>query len=93
MSFPCYCTIMTVCVCVSVCMCVYRDVIEIPSDDGGDALNIKPPQSQAGVVRRDKSHKRKHKADRRRDKQKLSQMKDRDRDRKLLLLLLLFLTL
>ncbi|XP_076451707.1 cyclin-dependent kinase 11B-like [Babylonia areolata] len=60
------------------------DVIEIPSDDGEierDALHIKPPQSQAGPVRREKSHKRKHKAERRRDKQKQSREVDRERDR------------
>ena len=65
---------------------ICRDVIEIASDDGEierDALNIKPPQSQAGPVRREKPHKHKHKTDRRRDKQKQSREKDRERERKL----------
>lgn len=58
-----------------------RDVIEIPSDDGDaerDALNIKPPQSQAGAIRSSKPHKHKHKAERRREKQR--QARDRERD-------------
>ena len=65
---------------------VCRVVIEIASDDGEierDALNIKPPQSQAGPVRREKLHKHKHKGDRRREKQKQRLDKDKDRERKL----------
>lgn len=60
------------------------DVIEIPSDDGEverDALNIKPPQSQAGPVRREKTHKRKHKAERRREKQNLKQAREVEREK------------
>jgi hypothetical protein len=61
-----------------------RDIIEIQSDEGEierDALNIKPPQSQAGPTHREKSHKHKHKRDKGKDKQKQARDKDRERDR------------
>ena len=60
----------------------FSDIIEIPSDEGDaerEALNIKPPQSQAGPVHREKAgkHKVKRKSERRHEKAKPSKDKDR----------------